>query len=141
MGYLALESWRVGLLDEGWYRTAPEADLVRRLDVNHFLLRALTDARRCAAAYLRQAAAWNETAPAADLLARMADVYERMHATLAARFAVQPDEAAVKAASVPPQALWTPELRAAQAEELTEAIRLEQEGDRLAAEIAVLLEG
>ncbi|WP_438434918.1 helix-turn-helix transcriptional regulator [Gorillibacterium sp. sgz500922] len=141
MGYLALESWRDALLDEGWYRTAADADLVRRLDVNHFLLRALTDARRCAAAYLRQAAAWSEAAPAADLLSRMADLYERMHATLAARFAVQPDEAAVKAASVPPHALWTPELRTAQAEELTEAIRLEQEGDRLAAEIAVLLEG
>jgi len=134
-----MDAWRSGLLDEKWYREADEADFVRRLSVNHFGMRALTDARRCAAAYLRFAAGWTEAAAAAGLIAEMAATYEDMHARLAALFSRLPGDDALKAAAAPPKGVWTGEQRTAQADELAEVDRLEREGDRLARDILALL--
>lgn len=134
MGYDALGIWSEGLLDEAWYQAASEADFARRLSVNHFCMMALTDARRCAAVYLKESLTIPQGDPVSRQISDMADIYEAIHSRLAALYEVLPSDATIKDAPSVKQA-WTKEQRFAQAELLQWISDLERQGDELAKQV------
>ncbi|WP_052339744.1 helix-turn-helix domain-containing protein [Gorillibacterium massiliense] len=131
LGYPALESWRNDLLDEEWYLKAKEPRFAHRLSVNHFMMTALTDARRCAATYLRDSLPLWEGSAAHQAATELTEVYSDMHGRLARFYANMPDDASAKTAPSAKLA-WTGDQRRTQGELLAEVIRLEHRGDELA---------
>ncbi|GIP52661.1 helix-turn-helix domain-containing protein [Paenibacillus vini] len=131
MGYAALETWREGLLDEAWYRTAEDSDISRRLSVNHFCMMALTDARKCAAAYLRDSLFIPQGEYVSQQLSELAKIYDTVYSRLSAFYEAMPSDETLKTSFSVRQA-WSNEQRAEQAQLLEWMANLERQGDELA---------
>ncbi|MEK3796586.1 helix-turn-helix transcriptional regulator [Paenibacillus sp. FSL R7-0204] len=132
VGYKALELWREGLLDQPWYTAADEEAFSRRLSVNHFCMMALADARRCAAAYLRNSLPLVYDPQQQAALEEMAALYEAMAALLEDLYEALPDPAVLRKKGASSRLSWTSRQRGQQAELLTRIASMEHRGDTLA---------
>lgn len=132
VGYKALELWREGLLDHPWYAAADEEAFSRRLSINHFSMMALADARRSAAAYLRDSLPLVHDLQQQAALAEMSAIYGEMAALLDKYYKEMSDPAILRTTGVAPRAYWTTRQREQQAELLAMAVTLEHRGDTLA---------
>lgn len=132
IGYKALEVWRAGLLDHPWYAAADEEAFGRRLSVNHFCMMALADARRCAAAYLRDSLPLVHDPQQHAALEEMTDVYVEIAILLDKYYKDMSAPAILGTTGVPPRDRWTTRQRELQAELLAKVASLEHQGDTLA---------
>lgn len=138
-GYKALEVWSEGLLDRQWYAAAADEAYSRRLGVNHFCMMALTDARRSAAAFLRESLSLVQEPRLLAALTEMAELYGRMAGLLEDFYKGLADPAEVRTGGSPRQS-WTARQREKQAELLAQIASLEDRGDALARTVLRLAE-
>lgn len=131
-GYRALELWSEGLLDHAWYAAADGEGFSRRLSVNHFCMMALADARRSAAAYLRESLPLVNTRREQAALEEMTGVYEEMAVLLGDTYQQLPDPAILRSSGASLRDSWTTRQREQQAKLLERVAAMEHRADALA---------
>lgn len=131
-GYRALEVWSEGLLNHAWYAAADGEGFSRRLSVNHFCMMALADARRSAAAYLRESLPLVNTPREQAALKEMTEIYEEMVGLLDTFYKGMADPAILRTTGAAPRENWTNRQREEQAELLAQVAISEQRADALA---------
>lgn len=131
-GYKALELWSEGLLDHAWYTAADGEAFSRRLSVNHFCMMALADARRSAAAYLRESLPLLGNPREQVALEKMTEIYGEMAGLLDKAHQSLPDPAVLRSSGASPRDSWTTRQREQQAKLLERVAEMEHRADALA---------
>ena len=114
-------------------------DFIRRLDVNHYCIMSLADARRCAYEYIRDSSKLFE-GDKREELTRLSDIYKEIYEYINELLNKLPCLSCAETVDkLNAREIWTEELRNEQANILDKVLVLEKKAEKKAREILVLI--
>ncbi|WP_105614331.1 helix-turn-helix transcriptional regulator [Vallitalea okinawensis] len=139
LGYEAYKIWCKALKDRQLFSelNSNDEDFMRRLDVNHFCVMALVDARRCAYEYLRESS-WLFNDQVRSSLLELSEVYKEMYLCINQLFEKLPKVNNIDKKRV--RSIWTDQLREEQADVLQRVLSLEIEAEKKARDILLMID-